>query len=1254
MPRLFDPYMLHASGAVIDWARLADAQGEGGAAGVPAGMQLHLRWIVSAAAGIPPEPFSVWLRGGQDKPVPVSPFPLLLDGYQAEILPEAMLTLEVDATPDTPGQPMVLWGFGGVPSMDSVNAMQSITSSGPVTLRVRAEGIWAFVLWQGSIDAVRGASVAAALVDEWELIEVAGLPVDGAWGGTSYSPAQQGLTGSPADPATAAVGRLTRGLAPIGWAPFTQTGHPVPPWSAPDPVKYVEETQQSMLSQAVPLFAAGVAPADQVLIQPTGPTPGPATPSGTAPGESTAGVPLQGVMLVAAASDPAAALALGFGTAYPLEGKPGVAERDVMITAHYKNGHLGDGTEEEYAAIVPWPTQLRTPPGAATGTTAERAGLLTPEDPVSPWRETIRVNFDRVASSLALERPVAASFAVYPSAPGPARLLVEPDLIAGGYHTLALAPRPEPDQDQIALVDSLVTDLPLDLSARTLGHAVAVEDHFGLWSPWCDVSYTGSAPAYPIPQVVTARLDTSYAGSTTCPAIFATDVVVDWQIRQPQTLELRAVLCPLPYPGADLPPGVGPYAAAPPGCTRWDLTLSFSGDLLSAPGPSAQVEYLAADAQSTVDPAAPGFPANMHGDHGDSRRYRITVTGQMLDFTASSYYAVAVWAREQTTAAPALWGDVAATAIVASTGSPVPPPVSFVAPPVVPLGSMPDAADYSHVQIQTGGIPGALKVTVWSVSEAALRSAAGLDPQPDRHLTLPDRYLNLQQAYDSLPPSKQRAAFTRYGTFDAPIDEVDVPLPRGSAEIHLFAVTAVNAAGVESAWPGSHAGLQAAAAPQLVRPTVPELSASPHLGTGAVDLTVSARCPLAITAFELYATRVAAAATDVGSMGPPLQVIPVAGPPVDDGAPGGPLASAAFSGLTVTEDWRPLLIRAVAVPAPVDNATGTYGARSSASPVASVTVPPSTPPDLSALTVAGWGPTDNGISVQFSSSALVAATPYGPHMLAVTARDIAAAVTDPPLYASGQQPLAAIPIDTGTPPAGADAGVLVRGNRTAGRTPYGAWFVRADLNTVVGIEVVLTDPLGRVSVRNYQVPAGLLDPPTVTIVSTQAVAGLLVVQFSTDAPASDTTGPYTLDVTAAKQRIFIPPVTPAPFGPLAGGGGPIPSPDIPARPGGPGGPAGPVGRTPVPPPAAPSPIPIPFPPIPLPTVLHAQFSLPDIRAAGSGPPLPVDIDAVRDGSAAGITTYTVAARMTPPAVVTLTITTPRGLTGSARATLTGI
>jgi hypothetical protein len=1244
MPRRFDPFFLHAQGALIDWARLADAMGQGGAVAVVAGKpELHLRWIVSAPVGIPPEPFGVWVRVGEDDPVPVESFSLFLDGYGAEVLPEAMLTIEVDATPDGSGQPMVLWGFGGVPSADSVNAVRTVTSAGPATLRVRAEGIWAFVLWHGSVGAVRGASVATAMADKWELIELVGLPIDATWGGTAYSSRQQGLIATPSDPDTAAVERLKRGLAPFGWAAFTQTGRPIPPWSAPDPIRYVEEAQQSMLDVARGLFAAGVAPAEQVSVRSTLPIAGPTTTSGTAPGASETEAPVQGVLLVAAASDPAAALALGFGTAYPSEGELEVGGRDVMVTAHYKEGRLGDGTDEEYAAIVPWPEEMHSPPGAPTGIGAERAGLLTPPDPTSPWQETIRVRFDRVAPSLALEHPVAASFGVYPSSPAPAELLLESDPLAGGYHTLALAPRPEPNLGQAALVDSVATDLPLDLSVRTLGHAVAVEDLFGLWSPWRDVTYSGSAPAYPIPQVVSARLDTSYAGATTCPATFAVDVVVDWQIRQPLTLELRAVLCPVAYAGADLPPGVDPYAPAPAGCARWDLALSFSGDVLVALGPQVQIGYLGADAQSTVDPAGPGFPANMHGPHGDSRRYRITVTDKTLDFASDAHYAVAVWARERTSAAPAMWGDVAATAVIANASSPVPPAVSFPAPPVVPLGSMPDATNSSHVQVQTGGIAGATKVTVWAVSEAAVRPAAGLDPHPDRHLTLSDRYQQLQDAYDALPTSKKRAVFTRYGTFDAPIDEVDVALPRGSSEIHLFAVTAVNAAGVESAWPASHAGIQAAAAPLVIRPTVPELTASPHLGAAALDLTMSARCVLAVAAFEIYATRVPDAAVDVGSMGAPLQVVAVGGPPVDDGAPGGSLATVSVPGLPITEDWRPLLIRAVAVPIPVDGATGTYGARSSASPVASVSVPPSTPPDLSGLTVDGWGATDTGISVAFSSSAPIASTVYGPHILAVTARDIAAADSDPPLFFA-REALAAIPIDTDAPPAGADAGVLVRGNRSGGRTPYGAWFVRPGLDTVVAIEVVLTDPLGRVSVRNYQVPAGLLDPPTVNILGTQIVGEMLVVQFSTDAPASDATGPYTLDVTAAKQRLFPPLVTRIPIGPSSGFTGAIQPPIHPTSP--------PSSPEATPPPTALSPITIPFPPTPPRTVLQAHFSLPDVRSAGTGSPAPLDVDAVRDGSDGGITTYTVAARMTPPASVTIAITTPEGLVGSARVTFT--
>jgi hypothetical protein len=410
---------------------------------------------------------------------------------------------------------------------------------------------------------------------------------------------------------------------------------------------------------------------------------------------------------------------------------------------------------------------------------------------------------------------------------------------------------------------------------------------------------------------------------------------------------------------------------------------------------------------------------------------------------------------------------------------------------------------------------------------------------------------------------------------------------------------------------------------------VPELSAAPHLGAGAVDLTVSARCSLPITTFEIHATRVAGAATDVGSMGGPLQVVSVTDPPVEDGAPGGSLWTASVSGLPVAEDWRALLIRAVAVPAAADGDTGTYGARSAASPVASVSVPPSAPPDLSALTVDGWGAGDAGVSVQFDSSAPMVVTPYGPHVLTVTARDGAAAASDPPLF-SARGPLAAIPIDPTTPPGGADAGVLVRGNRTGGRTPYAAWFVRPNLDTVVAIEVVLSDPLGRVSVRNYQVPSGLLDPPTVTILDARALAGFLLVRFATDAPASDSTGPYTLDVTAAQQRILWPHV---PFGRI----------DLPIT----------DALTPPVPHVGPiSPF-LPMPPFPPRVVLHAQFSLPDFRTAALDPLQPVDIDAVREGTDGGITTYAVSARMVPPAVVTLAVTTPRGLVGTARATLPG-
>lgn len=1219
MARIYDPYSFHATIAFVSWAGLAREQKlEIDVEDVPPTVQL--RWMVNSTIGLSSEPFVVWDRRARAELGEVEVRPLGGEGWTSSILPEPMVTVEVDITPDNDGDTVTLSGYVDYPSATTLAVATSDIGYGSTTLQVRASGIRQFIATGGTVTAVRGESVAHALADRWDVVEVVGLPVDDSWSGTTYRLGEQGLVSSPTSPPDAAVGRLKRGLAPFGWRPVTSTYRPVPPWEPCDPSSYVAEMQapDGILALSQALFADGVPPDAQIAIKPILPVDPPQSRGQTARGVSTAGVPLLGTLLVGPGNDSAAALGLGFGTAYPVGERPsqvvGFAGTDVMVTALYPSGIAGDGNEVEYAVVLPIPHTMHQPPSAPTGLTAERAGLLLPATDTAAWTETIRLNFARVLPSVSLERPSVGALARYPDFPGPAELALEPDP-AGGWRSLLLAPRPSPNAGQIALVDSVNTDLPIDLSARTIGHAVAVADVYGTWSAWADVSYSSGAPPYPIPQVVSVRPETSYSGSTSCPASITSDVVIDWQTRTPAEIVLRVAVCPVAYAGAPLPGGVGPFGV-PAGCRLDSYTLSQSGGLLapSPPDLDIEVEYLTADGSDRVQPSDPGFPEIMSSHPGGSRRYRITVSDLWLDFAATAHYAVAIWAQELTTVPGAPWGEPAAVPVVGYVSSPVPPVVSFTAPPTVPLGSIPDADNISHVTVSTAGITGATAVSVWSVSESRLFRAS--PPQTTPGTDLPSRYQAMQAAYDSLGDSAaKRAPFTRYGTYPAGTTSVDVSLPRGSREITLFAVTAVNAAGVESAWPASHSGLQAATAPATAAPTMPVVSASLDAGGTTFSVTMSAQSRLPIISFEIYATRVADAAASVGSMGPPLQVVTATAVPAPSGTPlppAGHTYSAVAAGLPVGSGWRPLRLRVVAVPAAKDDATGTFGLRSPASPVFQLFAPPPTPPDLSALTVHGWG-TGDGVRVAFSSG-----LPLDVGSVRVVARAGGSVLFD------GGGRLAGLPrveLPAASPPAGASSGVVVRGTSSGGVFPYEAWFERPDEGTAVATEVIMRDALGRVSVRSVTVPGGTIDPPVITVNWLWRSGPYLLSEWTTDTPPDDGTGACLLTITGAGTRLSWPIGTRVmhPIGTRFAF-------ELPDR--------------------------LEFTdrpelwPVTRPTVSET-FRMPDIRDYATGGLRPVDVDVVRRLED-GVMLYTCAVRISAPGSMTLTITTPAGQTGTAR------
>ena len=1198
MTRIYDPYAFHATLAAIDWAAVGRARNQP----VDAKPVVQLRWLPSQDQGVPPAPFVVSTRLPTFTFDEVGTSMVAGDGFVASVLAEPYVTVEVDIDPDNAGSTVTLLGFAESPQLESLVAVASETAPGPVTLRIRGSGIRQFVVSGGTATAVRGESVRAALADDWTVHETVGLPVDDAWNGSTYPLDKQGIAGSEQPPTDAALDRLRRGLAPIGWPGQTATARMVPPWQPPDPERFLAGPAAAMVAQARPLFDAGVEPWQQDAIRPTRAVTAPTSRGRTAGGASNATVPLLGALLVTAGNEATAALALGFGTAYPLDllTNPTLARGqrfpDFLVVATYP-----DGTE--LAVVLPWPGQAAQAPGAPTHLTIQRAGLLTPATAVAPWLETLRADFDRVPTSVALERPSVGALARYdPADVVPAGIVQPFDAEVDWWPPQLLAARPSPDDGRVALTDPLGAELPIDLSPHTSAHAVAVADVYGLWSGWSDAQHAGAAPPYPIPQVVAVHADASYAGSATCPTALSADLVVDWQARTPVMLELRIALCPVAYPGAPLPAGAGPFGV-PAGCTLLTESLGVTGSKLVPSSGALAVSYLSADGTRTV---TADDPSTRSAD-GDSRRYRLTVAGTSLDFGAGDHWAVAMWARELTTVPAAPWGDVAAKPVVGYAGSPVPPVAVFTALPAVPLGSLPDADGASHVHVSTAGVVGATSVTVWSVAESRLRRAANLPEQADRHDTLPQRYAALKAAYDGLPGATRRSVFTRYATYPAGTQGVDVTLPRGSRDITFYAVTAVNGAGVESAWPASSAGLQAAAGPRTVAPTMPVVSAELAADGMSATITLSARCALPIASFELYATRVAAAASDVASMGPPVLVVPVPpGTPDPVPRPPGALAAVTVPAFPVTPDWRPLRLRAVAVAARSDDDTGTYGVRSVASPVAVLANPPAVAPDLSALTAHGWGTAGTGVRVEFTSAlppsagtVTVQATASGTSVYTASAALAGLAVVD----------LAAVDLPGATPPTGAATGVLVAGARTAGVTTYEAWFPRPSEGSALDVEVVLRDARGRVSVRHATVAAGAIDPPRITVVLSRVAAPYLLATWTTDTPADDGTGPCVLTVSGSGGRIFRPPIG------LGGGRFPI-------RP------------------------PFPWPP---PRVsVSASFPMTTIRDASS-PLMPVAVDVVKTISG-GRTTYTAAVRVPAPGSMTLSIATPGGQVGSARIT----
>jgi len=189
-----------------------------------------------------------------------------------------------------------------------------------------------------------------------------------------------------------------------------------------------------------------------------------------------------------------------------------------------------------------------------------------------------------------------------------------------------------------------------------------------------------------------------------------------------------------------------------------------------------------------------------------------------------------------------------------------------------------------------------------------------------------------------------------------------------------------------------------------------------------------------------------------------------------------------------------------------------YGVRSQASVVRQVVVPPSAPPDLSALVFVLPVVSSANARIDFATAAPVDPTTLGPHVLEaeVLATD-SAGVSSSVDLAGAKASLDALA--TAAPGAGVSA--LWRDPTVGGVTPLHLLVRRSDPDTTLRVRIRLTDPLGRITERTLDVPVvPPVPPPDITNPTLTAVAGGTILAFTTTAPdAAPEGGPYRVEVT---------------------------------------------------------------------------------------------------------------------------------------------
>jgi hypothetical protein len=1052
---------------------------------------LGLRWRVTPAIGLPRVAFSVWRRDRRlgdpsDVEFNSDQAPSLHVGGGKFHVPSGPLYILEIAVQNT--SPAVAMTVEALDTADRPIPLQTVEVP-PNTLRnVRFQHpfLGGFSLRGGSFFLVRVTGVTMKTYSErpqeWELLEVAGLPAEpGDING--YDPGQQGDPDQPQRPPAAALTRLRIGQLFYEDLPTVlPSAVTVPPWRIPTPDEALEELRAGSpslvqrLGEMLKAVDNGTVD-NQALFRTLETVPGIRQPEfpGQATADAVMDVPLLATVLVNAVTDPWFALASGFGTTdFPefIEPSERVVEpdtyfnvsHDYMVSAEFRFRVFGIEFKREHGALS---HRSAFPPVQPGQLDAADHALNRPPQRDDPWSAEVGLTWAKI------NRLQIQGNAIAVADEGLTGRYLNAALPANQTGKLALFVPAKPGEagDPILHTRNRFFDHDAKLpftGASTRRYGAAAMDAFGRWSEWstAQLHLTPRLPEAPRLMALSLTPDKTRTAGNAVPHELSFEILWDWQDRSPKRFQVAAVF----HARHTLPDGTTdnghlPPASYPPifqtdntATTGAFLELTFPSDAPPGSPPAVGAVPAASDPRATVELLPQASNANGQNVEGEMRRYRVRVADLNVAFQPEDEWFFSLFVKAAEWRNPARLSDDSPPLppgrpprLTAYVPNPIPAPPPVFIPATILWASLPDAREVSRFRLAFPRVPSATGgYAIYQAYEAKLRELAGL-PAPTG-VDLVARATDLRDV--AMPLARCADAFTRVNAKLVPQPPAGTPvefeaeLPGTLDGLVAFAVASVTRE--QEASPLSAPWLFVAV-PRRAVPATPTLAVAGGQN-GAATLTCDfAKAPTPARV-EILRARREFAARDVGTMGLPLhESEPAAWSEVDS-------ARFRFSFADpVTPSWFPYLYRAVTVGAG-DDSTGLVPGRSAQSNLVTVERLPTTLPTIEAAEAEQTGA--HQITLRFRSDAAIEITPKGSFRLDVSAFDVGQGqFVDPPVLGV---------LLPGTVPRPAD-GVLTEGVLYAGAPDAAGARTFETLLDVTGeaflFRVRLTDPLGRTSER---------------------------------------------------------------------------------------------------------------------------------------------------------------------------------------------